>query len=343
MGQENLVDLRNILAKFYADEQSIRRIVADVGIEPSYINFSSSAINTWFSVLTETIKAEKIDILFTTVDNEYGDNSEFQDAWNAYYGAKVCRIPVVIAAMTYTEAVDLITERIFKRSDVSETEHIRFTNFKNALQVYGVTDFISHYAEKQEMWKPPPDFNTPINIIIQELLPHINKRENGQKFCHVSPHFISGNFFSQEADIRRETRRELERSGGIVIIDAISLFHPILYSNILRSGIWTNKQVALLILSPVDATTLPVNQLIVEFIDSQMEPVFTRFHHDFDRLCEIGIGNLQSLKRWLFSILPETAAGMQLKKPNPYQLQQFQNISNRKRRGIDGPIFGQGG
>jgi len=84
----------------------------------------------------------------------------------------------------------------------------------------------------------------------------------------------------------------------------------------------------------MDTSRLPVNRLIEQVIDLQMETAFTRFGDEFDRLCEVGVGDLRGLKRWLFAILPETAANVQRQKASPANLQRLQQMRGEEPSGI---------
>lgn len=79
-----LTKLRNVLARLFPDETSIRRIVDDAGLERQKIDFGSSAINVWHSVLMEAEKVDRVDALLRVVESEYGNNREFQAACQAY-------------------------------------------------------------------------------------------------------------------------------------------------------------------------------------------------------------------------------------------------------------------
>lgn len=85
MNSTLFADLRNVLAKLIADESSIRRIVSDAALDGRKIDFSSSVINIWHSVLAEAEKVDRVEALLRAVANDgYGDNREFQAACAAY-------------------------------------------------------------------------------------------------------------------------------------------------------------------------------------------------------------------------------------------------------------------
>lgn len=76
--------LRNVLARLFPDESSIRCVVEDAGLDQQKIDFGSSAINVWHFVLTEAEKVDRIEALLQVVESEYGNNREFQAACQAY-------------------------------------------------------------------------------------------------------------------------------------------------------------------------------------------------------------------------------------------------------------------
>lgn len=80
---ELLPDLRALLAELYGDEASIRRILADSGIDASHILFGSST-NTWHAVLTEAEKNDQVKTLFAMVKSDYGTCEEFRNFCEEY-------------------------------------------------------------------------------------------------------------------------------------------------------------------------------------------------------------------------------------------------------------------
>ena len=81
---EILTKLRNVLAKLYPDEVSMRRISHDAGLDLTRISFNSSAINNWHSILIEAENVGRVDALLTVVLQEYGRNQTLLDAYQAY-------------------------------------------------------------------------------------------------------------------------------------------------------------------------------------------------------------------------------------------------------------------
>ncbi|MEZ4869934.1 MAG: effector-associated domain EAD1-containing protein [Caldilineaceae bacterium] len=85
MNSNSFIDLRTVLTTLYSDEQSIRRICSDSGVNLGAIIFGAGAINIWHSAWEETKKQNKVDALLEKVREEYPKNEELQKACENYY------------------------------------------------------------------------------------------------------------------------------------------------------------------------------------------------------------------------------------------------------------------
>lgn len=255
-------------------------------------------------------------------------------------------IPFVIAAMTHNEATGLINEAAFDSPSVAPNARERFQEFRALLEEHdiGVADLPSRYSDDRENWKPHACQLSTIRQVIEDMARHINQqRSEIPALPSFHPQFLSAEFFAEEdEDTRLETWDQLGRSGCVIVVDAVSMFHPDLRRILLRSEMGSNERVAMLVLSPVNSCAIPVNQLIEQEMSLHMQRAFARFSRHLDKLCEMGIGDLRALQRWLFTVLPEAAAIVQGNRPNP---------SNRKiireqmgePLGMEQVIFGQRG
>nr|MBA3534604.1 hypothetical protein [Ardenticatenales bacterium] len=66
--------LRKILATLYPDEASARRVVADAGLDPAYIEFRQSLINIWYSILTQAQHHDKVQAIIDVARLEFPEN-----------------------------------------------------------------------------------------------------------------------------------------------------------------------------------------------------------------------------------------------------------------------------
>ena len=94
MDEKILANLRDALATLYPDEASIRRVVADAGINAARIRFDTTAQNTWYFVLTEAIKMQRLDTLLDVAKKEYETYDELQKACKEFDYTKKSRIKI---------------------------------------------------------------------------------------------------------------------------------------------------------------------------------------------------------------------------------------------------------
>lgn len=256
---------------------------------------------------------------------------------------KVVSIPFVIAAMINDEATALLQETVFDNPTVAPIERTRFQQFRESLQEHGIADLLTHYGACRENWKPHTCQQSTIEEIISDVVALTNQqRSEIPGLPLVQPQFFSSHFFIGDEDTRLVTWELLSRLGCVIVVDAISMFHPLLRRTILHSEMGSNERVAMLVLSPVNPGDIPVNQLIEREISSQMERAFARFSISLDKLCEFGVGDLRVFQRWLFAILPEAAMIVQSQRPNPSNRKVLrEHLGNPT--GMDQLIFGSEG
>jgi hypothetical protein len=165
-----------------------------------------------------------------------------------------------------------------------------------------------------------------------------------------TPEFIADSFFSDNHLERSKSIHSLRDFGGVLVIDAISMFHPRLSTRIIKSSIDAYDHIAVVVVSPIDVTTQPVlenlNKYIEDNFNENMGQAYTRFHTELDHLCEIDLGNLRSLKRWFFRAIPEMTVrlidkGDARRSENLERWRQSRN--NDQSRGIYGTFAGDGG
>ncbi|MBO3463027.1 hypothetical protein G7B40_041030 [Aetokthonos hydrillicola Thurmond2011] len=216
-------------------------------------------------------------------------------------------IPFVIVAMTLDEA-KYLQETAFNKFEAINKEFEEFQNLTQMIQQHGILDFVSHYDEIREDWKPYVCQNFTIKSIINNIVEDINiYRKEITNLPLIRPKFLSQDCLGLDDDKRVTTWNDLRQLGCILIVDSISLFHPKVKEKLLKAEISSNKNTAILVISPINPSNIQANKLLEERIKSHMEPAFLRFEEELDKLCEIGIGDLRAINRWFFSVLPETA------------------------------------
>ena len=206
-------------------------------------------------------------------------------------------VPFVIAAMTKKEA-----KALKKGADFSPQELERFREFERELADIGITNWVEQYGKRRDDWRPLGQESS----IWQEVLNVAAAVEPA-----VIPISYSDKVFAEDEEVRRATWNELADSGGIVVIDAISMFHPNIRERLRDSGLTYEKKIPVFTLSPSDALDQdhPINGPIKNYIKQWFSRMFGYlFDHTLpeegDPECEIGISGLRSLRRWLHRTIP---------------------------------------
>lgn len=81
MNLETMIELRALLADFYPDVVSIRRVLHDAGIDASRLQLNAAPLDSWHAVLIEAEQHGQLEALLAIVNGEYGDNPQFQQLY----------------------------------------------------------------------------------------------------------------------------------------------------------------------------------------------------------------------------------------------------------------------
>jgi len=273
------------------------------------------------------------DAIFSDLESLYfAVNKELLDA-------RFDEIPIVVMAMNRLEANDLLAETVFQNEHVTQAAHRRFMQLKNALQAHNLNDISILYSDERDDWVPSIHRENTIREILINIIDYVNQQHLSNS---IVPYFLSESFFSPDHDMRRDTWHQVEQTAGVLVVDSISLFHPILRRYLLQSQVISNKHIAILVLAPINYRNLQINYVIEEEISSEIPMAFSRFDQELDKLCEFGISDLRGLQRWLFSNLPESAKAAKILKPVQSNRKLLRShIGNPQ--GMEKLVFGKGG
>lgn len=163
----------------------------------------------------------------------------------------------------------------------------------------------------------------------------------------TQPCFFSKDFFAEDRETRLWTWDQLSWSGCVLIIDAISLFHPLIYRRLLQSEMGANNRVAIaaVLLSPMISSANTTSQLVQEQITSRMQRAFVRSAWYWDKLCKHRIREVRQFHEWLDDAIPATVETIFRQKresrPNPKGLQLMRKRVTKP--GVSSLIFKRGG
>ncbi|MGB8645457.1 MAG: toll/interleukin-1 receptor domain-containing protein [Anaerolineae bacterium] len=225
-------------------------------------------------------------------------------------------VPFINAAMTRLEAEELFSEKIFENAIVptSRNQWDQLRELKAEIGEHGIRDYSSHYDTKRDNWTPHCHPHKKIREVVAEMAEQTNRsRRDSPGSLLIKPDLVSEDFFQRET--RMPVWRRMRQLGGIILLDAISLFHPFISDTLSRSEMSSNELLAILVIYPTGRTAINVNRVIEQTVRTQMESAFSRFGEEWDWKCEIGAGDVQALQRWLYAVLPAEAA--MIREPNP--------------------------
>lgn len=214
-------------------------------------------------------------------------------------------VPFVVAAMNRSEADSLQSGMVFDDPRIAPIERDRF----NTLTPFLPEGWQQDYGEQRDDWKLHADHRTVIGTVLRDMFADINYDLRQSRGLPVIDGIsYSERFFSSEQ--QGEAWDDLQISGGLLIVDAISLFYPPIRQALVLSTVAFSDQIAVLVLSPLDHHAAPVNGHITELVRQEMPMTFARFAKHLDHRLEMGIGDLCGVQRWLFTLFsrPEDMA-----------------------------------
>jgi hypothetical protein len=247
-------------------------------------------------------------------------------------------LPYVVVAMTEDEAGTLQSGDVFEDTKIAPFERDRFNTLAPSLPEGWVKD----YGEQRDNWKLHTDHSSVMAVVLNEMFAHVNR-------CLRQPHnlpVIDGVSYSEaffSADQQVETWDRLRRSGGLLVVDAISLFYPPIRKILQKSALISNEQIAFLVLSPLDFHASPINGQVEALVKEEMPVPFERYNDYLEHRYEIGSGNLRSVRRWLFNLFhkPEDMAGSIQRSKKNEGLKRFSSQESRTGGKMGATIYRQ--
>lgn len=246
------------------------------------------------------------------------------------------QLQVVVFAMTATEAKELKTGSIFEEPDITDEDSRKIEQFNGHFETIEINqdEILGCYQERRYEWLP--------KIAAESLHKIIKKTSNSEQLDGISPKISNVDMFSTDVLKNALSANEFRKRGGILLIDAVSLFHPRLRQRLISSNLLGSDSIAISVIFPFGAEISPINRFIIEGAQDSLAVLFQRYT-EMDPLCEFGISNQHSLDRWMSNILPLTADIVRNKNPNPTNIQQFSNKVNSQTSNLGRKFLGKRG
>lgn len=217
-------------------------------------------------------------------------------------------IPFVIAAMTRSEAEDLLNGSILDVADnVTSSEKKLFERFKSTvIELTGnsteeqLDQLLSSYQEKREDWVPL-GHDIPVQQMVEKTFDDFYQYFGKPSGLYFRANFKrTASYFYDESN-NKLVLAELRQGGGIIVVDPISMFHPKLKEYLLEGcGI---ERIGVIVITPTNTKMTEVKELLQQTAEKQLRLAWSRFSR-FEPLCEIvGINHPEVFSRRLYHIL----------------------------------------
>jgi hypothetical protein len=226
--------------------------------------------------------------------------------------------------MTKDQATELESEKIFgnMRSELRPKDIRHYRELVKYLKRHQLNNLSDHYGSTPDDWCPPILDRRPIKDLITQISKKVEENIS-PKYLPLAIRSFSEEFLNENSNNRSKAILELRSRKCLLIIDALSLFHPILRERLEHSGFASGigSNVLIIAIPPISFHVLPIYKYLEQEYQEFMSLVFRDYSEELTNNCEFGIGNVYSLKRWLVSAIdhiatnptapdPETARSM---------------------------------
>jgi hypothetical protein len=204
-------------------------------------------------------------------------------------GGPIVGLPAVVVAMTESEAAALLSKPPEPVAAVIAA-------------MGSPAEVMNRYGSSRWDWRPFADSDESIGAILADSVGRVNANPNRLRGRRVA---IQRYGFEgvQDPDLFR-LYQHISRSGCLVIIDELSLFHDDIRWMLEGSPLPSGPQVAFVTLAPRNPIVGSPDQLLEQELAARLEGAARRFDEGLDPLCELSIPERRRLARWLNGNLP---------------------------------------
>ena len=265
------------------------------------------------------------------VDAGLGLAKQWIDKRMPRWGMRAVGVPVSVLAMTSAEFAQIEATPNFIADKLGIPLQQQFEKLRKKLTEEGAP-WKERYQDEREAWRPFGSIGPALADIVKDVARALNGH-NLSKLRHrqIKVQWYPFDAVLQDSQNLKSVYRAVARSGCLMLIDEVSLFHPDLREAFRNSIFVNNDQVAIVTVSPFDTEREPLNQLLEE-TRKKLAGAFDRYAVECDPQCELAVGDMHRLRRWLHGSLPETAARLQELKPDQDSIRAFFGVE------LDGEI-----
>jgi hypothetical protein len=214
------------------------------------------------------------------------------------FGEPAVKVPVVVVAMTHTQAEELLKGSAFR----SEEEKRVFETFQKELEACHISNLADRYGSRSEDWRPIiASSSNPISALLHKPDDPLELKS------------FSSEFFSEDNEIFRNTCEYLNNCGVLLIVDVVSLFHPDVVETIKDATLSLREDfIAISIISPLHPGQHDI-QLQLEELEKVrfLNPILSAAKKTDQAVKTFDVNDERAFKRWLFSTFHQIQSKVQ--------------------------------
>lgn len=243
------------------------------------------------------------------------------------WGSRTIGLPVAVLAMTSDELQELTANPGLMGDRLGKQVQKQFEQVIQALAAANIP-WRERYGTERGLWQPFGPNDAPLARIVEDIAQQINDRQPAKlrqrriKVQYYPFDAVKAQYHENDSSLRR-VYRDVARAGCVLVVDEMSLFHPLLREAFHNSSFFNNDQEAIVTLSPLDPRNKAVDELLEPETRRKLAGAFDRFATEYDPQCELAVSDLLHLRRWLHTSLPETVSSLREPRPNQGALRAF--------------------
>ena len=246
--------------------------------------------------------------------------------------AQVVGLPFVIIALKHQEAEELVVNPA-QIADPEARQALRQllgmpneddTQSPSANQPSFVAQLAGRYGVSREDWKPFGADNPTISALISDFVSSLNGAHDPRlRGRSIKVQYYSFDPIMETDETFHPLYRDLAQNGCILVVDELSLLHRQVGEALLSFPFFTDQQVSVVSISPVNPYGSPLFKDLESKVSQRLSTAHYRFTKDYDPKCELSIGDDRRFKRWLHSSLPTVMQDLRVPIPDSVKLLSF--------------------
>jgi hypothetical protein len=187
-----------------------------------------------------------------------------------------------------------------------------------------VAQLAGRYGTSREDWQPFGADNPTVSALISEFVSDLNGAHDPRlRGRSIKVQYYSFDPIMEKDESFHPLYRDLAQNGCILVVDELSLLHRKVGEALLSFPFFTDKQVSVVSISPINPYGSPLFKDLESKVSQRLSTAHYRFAKDYDPKCELSIGDDRRFKRWLHSSLPTVMQDLRVPIPDSVKLFSF--------------------